>query len=128
MKHKATPATDTPLRPAGSSATGKADKQTLGKGYQMTGDDVSARITAYIRERFLDGDPQGELRVDTPLLEWGVLNSMNTALLLMFIREELGTPVPARNVNAKYFKNIATITAMVLDLAREQQTTGVGTE
>jgi acyl carrier protein len=65
--------------------------------------DVSARITAFIRKRFLDGDPQGELRPDTPLVEWGVLTSMNTAILLIFIREELGTQVPARYVNARNF-------------------------
>ncbi|MCZ7373255.1 hypothetical protein [Micromonospora sp. WMMC250] len=94
----------------------------------MTHDDISAQLMAFIRERFLDGDQKGELQQNTPLLEWGVLNSMNTAVLLTFIREELGASVPAKYVNAEHFKDVRSITAMVVDLAATQQMTNVGTE
>lgn len=94
----------------------------------MSTDDITERIMVYIRERFLSGDLQLELEESTPLLDWGVLNSMNTALLLMFIRDELGVAVPPREVNARNFKDVGAITKLVDDLARAQQTTAVGTE
>src|SRR5262249_9696136 len=66
----------------------------------MSRDQVAARITAFIRESFLDGDPKGELEETSPLLEWEVLNSMNSALLLNFLRDELGAAVPLAKINA----------------------------
>ncbi|MDQ1295061.1 MAG: peptidyl carrier protein, partial [Actinomycetota bacterium] len=56
--------------------------------------DVHRRITEFVRGRFLDGDPQEELRDDTPLLELGVINSMNVAQLLALIQNDLGVQVP----------------------------------
>ncbi|WP_263172704.1 acyl carrier protein [Streptomyces sp. SCSIO ZS0520] len=77
---------------------------------------VSESISAFIKERFLDGDPKGELEETTPLLEWGVLNSLNTVLLLNHIRGEFGVTVPPARLNARDLKNVRTITAMVRDM------------
>ena len=82
----------------------------------MSGDEVSARITAFIRDSFLDGDTKDELEQTSPLLEWGVLNSMNTAVLLNFLREDFGAYVPPARINAAQFKSVATITALVEEL------------
>ncbi|MEV7141468.1 acyl carrier protein [Streptomyces tauricus] len=95
----------------------------------MSDDVTSERISGYIRERFLNGDKKGELEETTPLLEWGVLNSMNTALLLMFIRDELGVVIPPTKITAGNFQDVKSITAMVTDLARQDQATAAaGTE
>lgn len=94
----------------------------------MSSDEISAKVTAYIKQRFLNGDESKELEDTTPLLEWGVLNSMNTALLLMYIRDELGVVVPPTGIVADNFKNIESITRMVVDLGSPQQATVVGTE
>ncbi|MEV6694624.1 phosphopantetheine-binding protein [Micromonospora sp. NPDC051196] len=83
----------------------------------MTDDDVAGRITAFIKERFLDGDPRGELDERTPLLEWGVLNSLNTVVLLTFVRDELGVTVPPARINAQDLKNVQSIAGMVRGLA-----------
>jgi clorobiocin biosynthesis protein CloN5 len=83
-------------------------------------DEVSARLLAFIRERFLAGDPQGELTETTPLLEWGILNSLNTALLLGYIRENFDTVVPLEKVDAATFKNVASISALLRQTAAEQ--------
>lgn len=82
----------------------------------MSADEVSARITAFIRESFLEGDTKEELEEDSPLLEWGVLNSMNTAVLLNFLREDFGAYVPPARINASQFMSVATITALVVEL------------
>jgi acyl carrier protein len=83
----------------------------------MPVEEVSTRILNYVRDEFLAGDPQNELKEESPLLEWGVLNSMNTAQLLAFIREEYGVFVPPIRMNARDMKNVRGITAMVLELA-----------
>lgn len=78
--------------------------------------EVTGQIIAFMRQAFLDGDPKGELNETTPLLEWGILNSMNTVLLINFVRDRLGVSVPPARINSRDFKDIRNITAMVLDL------------
>lgn len=97
----------------------------------MSTDRVSRRITAFIRERFLDGDEQLELEETSPLLEWGVINSMNTALLMIFIREEFGVEVPPQDLVQRNFQDVRSIAAMVVDLMHPRsvphQATSAGT-
>lgn len=78
--------------------------------------EVTSRIMAFIKESFLDGDPKGELDEATPLLEWEVLNSMNSALLLNFLREELCVNVPLSEINATNFRDVAAISKLVTSL------------
>lgn len=82
----------------------------------MTLTEVTPRITTFISESFLDGDPKGELNESTPLLEWEVLNSMNSAILLNFLREELQVNVPLSEINARNFRDIAAISKLVSGL------------
>lgn len=83
----------------------------------MIRDEISARLLDFIRERFLDNDPNSDLNESTPLLEWGILNSMNTIVLLRFVREELDVPVSAAMVNGQNFKDVDNITSMILDIS-----------
>lgn len=85
----------------------------------MTLDEVTPRITKFISESFLDGDPKGELTETTPLLEWDVLNSMNSALLLNYLREELHVDVPLASINAANFRTIAAISSLVCGLTAD---------
>lgn len=71
----------------------------------------------YVRSTFLQGDERNELDERTPLLEWGILTSMNTAILLTHIRETFGTPVPPDRINAANFRDVGSIADLVLDLA-----------
>jgi clorobiocin biosynthesis protein CloN5 len=73
--------------------------------------DVSTRLIAFIRDRFLGGDPQGEFDETTPLLEWGVLTSLNTAVLINFIRNDLEAPV--ERMDASSLRDVRSIAAMV---------------
>jgi clorobiocin biosynthesis protein CloN5 len=85
----------------------------------LSEDQVSERLLAFIRERFLSGDPRGELEDSTPLLEWGILNSLNTAILIGYIREEFGTFVALEKVDAATFRSVATISSMLCETAAE---------
>ena len=62
---------------------------------------------------FLDGDPRGELTEDTPLLEWGILNSLNTAVLIGWIREHFGREIPIEKVNAATFRTVRSLSEAV---------------
>lgn len=54
---------------------------------------LADEIVRYIRCRFLDGELDDDFDDTTPLLEYGILNSIRTATLLTFIRDELGTDI-----------------------------------
>lgn len=79
--------------------------------------EISERLLAFIRDTILSGDPHGELNETTPLLEWGVLDSLNTARLIAFIRQDLGTEVPLAKITARSFKDVRSITSMLVDAA-----------
>ena len=81
--------------------------------------EVLDRLTDYVRRELLGiGAPGGgvQLAGDTPLLQWGVLNSMNTARLLTFIREELGVTVPPASITGRHFRDLNSISSLVLSL------------
>jgi acyl carrier protein len=82
----------------------------------MTRAEISARLLGFIRERFLDNDLKSDLDEATPLLEWGILNSMNTAVLLSFIRTEFESSVPAASINGQNFKDVNSITSLIIAL------------
>ena len=73
------------------------------------------RFRAYVADEVLDGKDVG-LTYETPLLEWGVLNSYEIVELLSFIRDEFGVEVPASGVVAAHFKDIHALADLVLSL------------
>ncbi|WP_223830654.1 acyl carrier protein [Nocardiopsis quinghaiensis] len=75
--------------------------------------EVTERLMAFVRERFLDGDPHGELEETSPLVEWGVLNSLNSAILLNFIHREFAGAVPLEHISAANFRDVRSISAML---------------
>lgn len=87
-----------------------------GRDSEMSVNEVAARIRSFIGENFLGGDQKGELSDTTPLLEWEVLNSINSALLLNFLREELNVNVPLAAINAANFWDIKSISTLVTGL------------
>ncbi|MGV9452432.1 acyl carrier protein [Streptomyces sp. NPDC003635] len=83
----------------------------------LSHEEIRRRIGEYIEQQFLGESEVSELTDDTPLLEWSVLTSMNTSLLLSFIRTELGVVVPPTHITGRNFANLAAITDMVYSLA-----------
>lgn len=81
----------------------------------METDQIRDDISAYIREEFLSGDEKSELTPTTPLLEWGILNSMNTARLLTHIRVRWGVAIPPQKIVGKNFQDLNSVTAMVVE-------------
>ncbi|MFC4851893.1 acyl carrier protein [Actinophytocola glycyrrhizae] len=76
-------------------------------------DQVTTRLLSFIRTSFLAGDPEGELGIDTPLLEFGILNSLNTAEMIAYVHEEFGVSLAFDEVTATTFKTVASLSALV---------------
>jgi len=87
--------------------------------------EVEHDLLEFIREEFLWGDEERELTLSTPLLEWGIIDSLRTAVLLTHVRERFGVFVSHAKVNARNFRDITTIAGLVLaDAAPEPVATG----
>jgi acyl carrier protein len=78
-------------------------------------------LTEYIQREMLgEAGPDGgtELTPNSPLLEWGILNSLNTVRLIGFLREEFDVEVPPMQITARYFKDLNSVADLVLSLPR----------
>jgi clorobiocin biosynthesis protein CloN5 len=75
-------------------------------------------LRAFLEERHLDG--RAELAADTPLLEWGILDSLSLAELTTFIEERFGLRVPLEAIVPDNFRDLEAIAAMLggLDAAK----------
>jgi acyl carrier protein len=78
------------------------------------------RLLQYVRDDLLGDsadEPVHDLKSNSPILEWGVLDSMNTARLLAFLREEFNVAVPPVNITGRHFKDLDSVADLVLSLA-----------
>ncbi|HEX6471612.1 MAG TPA: acyl carrier protein [Streptosporangiaceae bacterium] len=82
---------------------------------------VRTELEQYIRTEFLDGDPSAELTATSPLLDWGVLNSMNTARVIAFAGERFGVTVPPREVTPANFRDLESLARLVCALRGPDQ-------
>lgn len=72
-------------------------------------------LRAYVDERILQ-DPTVTIEPDTPLLEWGILNSVSTVQLIGFIRERFDVVVPPEEVAGRNFRDLRSITRLLAQL------------
>jgi acyl carrier protein len=64
-------------------------------------------------QRDLISDPNVVLADETPLLEWGLVTSLNIAKLLLFVREEFSVRVGPEHVVGRNFCTLDAVTALV---------------
>jgi hypothetical protein len=76
--------------------------------------DLVEAILDHVRTRVLRGDPLRELTDTTPLLEHRLLNSIRTAELLVFVRDDLGVDTDNLEVTSA---DLATARALARALA-----------
>jgi acyl carrier protein len=74
---------------------------------------VLSKLQSYVARNLLEGMDVG-LNENTPLLEWGVINSLEIVRLLTFIQTEFQVEVPANEIVASNFINLAAITNLVM--------------
>lgn len=74
--------------------------------------EVRSRLRKFIAEDVLEGKDQG-LDENTPLLEWGVINSFETIRIKKFIQETFGVALAPGDLNANNLKNISSMANLV---------------
>ena len=79
-----------------------------------TADQYIDPIREYIVDHHLDG--QSDLRPETPLLEWGVIDSFALTDVLEFIEDEFEVTVPADDITLENLRDLEAIGALVARL------------
>jgi acyl carrier protein len=81
---------------------------------------VAAKLTEYVRANFVDERAMSELTVQTPLLRWGVLTSLNLTQLIAYVRTEFMIEIPFTALVSSNFRDIESIVDLLARLALEQ--------
>lgn len=78
----------------------------------MSSEQIKAKIATFITNELLDGKAAG-LDDETPLLEWGIVDSLGMVALLTFLQTDLGVEIPDGEVLPNNFQNIAALEQLV---------------
>ena len=79
----------------------------------MERSEVLEQLQKYVVEQVLDGK-NIDLDETSPLLEWGVMNSIEIVRLLIFIRKQFAIEIPPQQMIADNFVNLGAIANMML--------------
>jgi len=76
-------------------------------------DDNKTAIKDFILKQFLPGEDPSELTDTTPLITGGVLDSIATLKLVMFIEERFGISLQAHEVDPEHLDTISQIAQLI---------------
>ena len=79
--------------------------------------EVIEQLKGYISREILDGKDIG-LDDSTPLLEWGIINSMEIARIVGFIQSRFDVGIPDDKILPEYFMNLTAISGLVMELSQ----------
>ncbi|MFC3452563.1 acyl carrier protein [Amycolatopsis speibonae] len=78
--------------------------------------DVHDRILSYVRDELADAAERDQVTSTTSLLEAGILDSLRTARLVAWLRDEVGARVPPIAMTGKNFRDVDSITDLAVSL------------
>lgn len=76
---------------------------------------IVSSLKEYVIDKIMEGDAEG-LENDSPLLNWGVLNSLEIVHLRVFIQDTFGVIVSDEQTNASNFESLNHIASLVQSL------------
>ena len=76
-------------------------------------DEIKQALNHFILQEFLPGEDPSELTDTTPLITGGVLDSIATLKLVLFLEERYGVKFEAHEVDPEHMDTIADITTLV---------------
>lgn len=79
---------------------------------------VELTIKQYILSEFLEGEDPGELTGSTPLMTTGILDSMATLRLILFLENEFSITIDPQRATPEYLDTID----MMAELVRSNST------
>jgi len=71
--------------------------------------DIKEKVTKFILEEFLPGEPAENLDESTPLIEGAVVDSIGIIKLAAFIQEQYDVEIEPHEMNAEFLGTIADI-------------------
>lgn len=75
--------------------------------------EIYTKLRHFIATGPLDGQ-DGGLDENTPLLEWGVLDSNAMVDLLGYVEEQFGVKIPFDEVRPQHFRTLKSLTELVM--------------
>jgi acyl carrier protein len=78
-----------------------------------TESEIKAAIKEYILQEFLPGEAPETLDDSTPLISGGVLDSIATVKLIVFLEDRFGVRIEPHEMNPDYLDNLTDITSLV---------------
>ena len=76
-------------------------------------EDVIGAVKQYILETYLKGEDPSALKIDTPLITGGILDSLGTLELVSFLEQRFGIQLEAHEVDAERLDTLSAIAALV---------------
>jgi acyl carrier protein len=76
-------------------------------------DDVLGAVKRFILDEFLPGEDPAQLTAVTPLMSSGILDSIATLKLIMFLEERFGVQLEAHEVDPDHLNTLEAICALV---------------
>jgi acyl carrier protein len=76
-------------------------------------DEIENAVRDYILGEFLPGEDPAELTPQTPLISGGILDSISTLKLVVFLEERFGVTVEAHEAGIDHLDSIGQIVQMV---------------
>ena len=76
-------------------------------------DDIKSTVKAFILKEFLPGEDPNELTEATPLITGGILDSIATLKLVLFIEEQFGVTLQAHEADAEHLNTLADIAQLI---------------
>ena len=80
-------------------------------------ENIKQQVKQYILNTFLPGEDPSELTDDLPLISGGILDSIATLKLIMFIEETFGVTLEAHEADKEHLNTIN----QIADLISERQ-------
>ena len=80
-------------------------------------ENIKQQVKQYILDTFLPGEDPSELTDDLPLISGGILDSIATLKLIMFIEETFGVTLEAHEADKEHLNTIN----QIADLISERQ-------
>jgi acyl carrier protein len=76
-------------------------------------DEIKQAVRSYILDQFLPGEDPSELTDATPLITGGILDSISTLKLVVFLEERFGVIVEAHEAGVDHLDNVDEIARLV---------------
>lgn len=76
-------------------------------------DDVASAVKTFVLDEFLPGEDPAELTMETPLITGGILDSIATLKLVLFLEERWGIKLAAHETSPDHLDTIDKIAALV---------------